>query len=97
MKLIFPAWIEISSTSKIRVRAAAAALGLGVRESRLVRHRPGGPPAFMLVRLGFGPVRERPLRALTLKTAAGADTAEARRIYEGRPRTGGHTRNRVRP
>ena len=70
--------------------------GLGVRVSRLVRPRAGDPPAFVLVRLGFGPGRERKRRALTLKTSTGADTAEARRIYEGKPRTGGPGRNRDR-
>ncbi len=78
------------------LRTAAAAHGLGVRSIRLVRPRPGDLPAFVLVRLGFGPGRERKLRVLTLKTAAGADTAEACRIYEGRRRTGGLSRNRVR-
>jgi tRNA1(Val) A37 N6-methylase TrmN6 len=73
------------------IRIAASARGMAVRESRLVRPRPGGPPAFVLVRLGFGPGRERKRPAVTLKTAAGADTAEARRIYEGRPRAGGQT------
>ena len=68
------------------LRTAAAARGLGLFASRLVRPRPGDPPAFVLVRLGFGPGRERKPRVLTLKTAAGADSAEARRIYEGRPR-----------
>ena len=78
------------------LRAVAAARGLGVRVSRLVRPRAGDPPAFVLVRLGFGPGRERKRRALTLKTSTGADTAEARRIYEGKPRTGGPGRNRDR-
>ena len=66
------------------LRTAAAARGLGVRASRLVLPRPAAPPAFILVRLGFGPGREKMRRALALKTAAGADSAEARRIYEGR-------------
>jgi tRNA1Val (adenine37-N6)-methyltransferase len=79
------------------LQTAASARGLGIRVIRFVRPRPGDPPAFVLVRLGFGPGRERKLRVLTLKTSAGADTPEASRIYEGRPRTGGHTRNRVRP
>ena len=67
------------------LRTAAAARGLGVRSSRLVLPRPAAPPAFILVRLGVGPGREKARRALTLKTSTGADTAEARRIYEGRP------------
>lgn len=79
------------------IRAAAPARGLGVRASRLVRPRPGDPPAFVLVRLGFGQGRERKLRVLTLKTLAGADTAEARRIYEGRPRAVGSCRNLEQP
>jgi tRNA1Val (adenine37-N6)-methyltransferase len=72
------------------LRAAASANGLRVRLSRLVRPRPGDPPAFVLAELGFGPGRERIRRVLTLKTAAGADTPEARRIYEGRPRVTAH-------
>ncbi len=79
------------------IRAAASVFGLGVRLSRLIRPRPDDLPAFVLIRLGFGPGRERKLRVLTLKTLAGADTAEARRIYEGRPRAIGHTRNHGRP
>lgn len=69
------------------LRAAASAYGLGIRVSRLVHPRPGDPPAFLLVSLGFGPGRERVMRGLTLKTLAGADTAAARRIYDGKPRT----------
>jgi tRNA1Val (adenine37-N6)-methyltransferase len=78
--LIYPA------ARAAELRTAAAARGLGIRVSRLVRPRPGAPPAFLLVRLGFGPGRESVRRPLTLKTAAGADSAEARRVYEGRPR-----------
>jgi tRNA1(Val) A37 N6-methylase TrmN6 len=66
------------------LRTAAAARGLGVRSSRLVLPRPAAPPAFILVRLGFGPGREKVRRPLTLRTASGADSAEARRIYAGR-------------
>jgi tRNA1Val (adenine37-N6)-methyltransferase len=72
------------------LRAAAAASGLFPRMSRLIRPRPGDPPAFMLAELGFGHDRERALRALVLKTAADADTREARRIFEGRPRVTAH-------
>jgi tRNA1Val (adenine37-N6)-methyltransferase len=78
------------------LRMAAVARGLGVRSSRLVLPGPAVPPAFILVRLGFGPGREKAQRALVLKTVAGTDSAAARRIYEGKPRTGGLSRNRVR-
>ncbi len=72
------------------LRTTAAASGLFPRMSRLIRPRPGDPPAFVLAELGFGHGRERALRALVLKTAADADTREARRIFEGRPRVTAH-------
>jgi tRNA1Val (adenine37-N6)-methyltransferase len=68
------------------LRAAAASRGLAVRTSRLIRPKPGEPPAFFLAGLGFGPAQEKKRLILTLKTAAGMDTVEAKRIYEGRPR-----------
>lgn len=66
------------------ILAAAARRGLFPCSSRLVRPKPGAPPAFFLVELGFGLAREKKLRPLTLKTASGKDSAEAALIYEGR-------------
>lgn len=65
--------------------SAAADQRLAVRARRFVRPKPGAPPAFVLAELGFGAFRTKKLRDLVLRTAAGADSAAAKRIYEGRP------------
>ena len=65
---------------------AAAAADLAVRRRRFVHSRPGEPANLFLAecRFGRGPVRELP--PLVLRDAAGEDSPEARRIFEGRAR-----------
>jgi tRNA1Val (adenine37-N6)-methyltransferase len=68
----------------------ADSAGLVLRRRRFVMPREGAAPTLFLAECRFerGRLRERP--PLVLRDAAGADTAEARSVFEGRRRGPGH-------
>ena len=65
---------------------AAKASGLCLRRLRFVHPRKSEEACLFLAELGFTPTGARVLPPLVLRDARGRDTAEARRIFEGRDR-----------
>jgi len=66
--------------------AAAAASGLHLQAIRSVHPKKGAEANLILAEYGFAPAKERVIPPLILHDEGGGPTADARRIFEGRPR-----------
>jgi len=80
------AYVVYPARRRDDLEKAAEASGLHVRRLRFVHPRKRGEACLFLAELGFAPAKTHILPPLVLRDPRGKDTAETRRIFEGKGR-----------